>query len=180
MAGMPMARQPHSRSNSGKRIEIGAIMFRHILLPTDGTEISRDTARRAVAFAKDARAEITAVYVKPVASFDYEGDLLDPSAVDRIGHAAEKKAKEYLGFIKKLCRETGVECQTIASHGDHPYEEIINVARAKKCDLIFMASHGRRGLRSLLLGSETQKVLTHTSIPVLVYRPPHLDRHQPV
>ncbi len=154
-------------------------MFRHILLPTDGSEISRDTARSAVAFAKEAGAEITAVYVKPLGSLDHEGDLLDPSAVDRIGHAAEKKAKEYLGFIKKLCKDAGVECRTIAAEGDHPYELIIDAATSGRCDLIFMASHGRRGLKSLLLGSETQKVLTHTSVPVLVYRPTHLDRHRP-
>lgn len=154
-------------------------MFRHILLPTDGSEISRDTARHAVAFAKHMGAELTAIYVKPIASLDHEGDLIDPSAVDRIGHAAEKKAKEYLGFIKKLCKEMGVECRALAAEGDHPYEVIIDAATSGRCDLIFMASHGRRGLKSLLLGSETQKVLTHTSVPVLVYRPPHLDRHRP-
>lgn len=154
-------------------------MFRHILLATDGSEISRDTARRAVSFAKDTGAEITAIYVKPIASLDHEGDLIDPSALDRIGHAADKKAKEYLGFIKKLCKEEGVACHTVAAYGDHPYAVIIEAATSGGCDLIFMASHGRRGLKSLLLGSETQKVLTHTSIPVLVYRPPYLDKDRP-
>lgn len=154
-------------------------MFRHILLPTDGSEISRDTARHAVAFAKDIGAELTAIYVKPIAALDHEGDLIDPSAVDRIGQAAEKKAKEYLGFIKKLSKETGVECRTLTGDGDHPYEVIIDTAKRGKCDLIFMASHGRRGLKSLLLGSETQKVLTHSNIPVLVYRPPHVDKVRP-
>jgi nucleotide-binding universal stress UspA family protein len=154
-------------------------MFRHILLPTDGSEISRETSRQAVALAKSVGARITAIYVKHNLSTDHEGDLIDPSAVDRIGHAAEKKAKEYLGLVKKLCKEAGVECRTIAACGDHPYKEIIATATTDKCDLIFMASHGRRGLSSLLLGSETQKVLTHTSVPVLVYRPPHLDKYRP-
>jgi nucleotide-binding universal stress UspA family protein len=103
--------------------------------------------------------------------------LIDPSALDRISHAVEKKAKEFLGFVKKLCKESGVTCKTIAASGRHPYEEIVRVATEEGCDLVFMASHGRRGLQSLLLGSETQRVLSYSSIPVLVYRPPHADKH---
>jgi nucleotide-binding universal stress UspA family protein len=152
-------------------------MFRHILLPTDGSELSRETARRAVSFAEAAGAQITAIYVKQAMPMDFEGDLIDPSALDRISHAVEKKAKEFLGFVKKLCKESGVTCKTIAASGSHPYEEIVRVATEEGCDLVFMASHGRRGLQSLLLGSETQRVLSYSSIPVLVYRPPHPDKH---
>ena len=153
-------------------------MYRHILLPTDGSELSRDTARHAVSFAKAIGARITAIFVKPGFSTDYEGDLLDPTAVDRIAHAADKKAKEYLGFIKKLCKEGAVECDSVSVVGDQPYREIIRAAEEGHCDLILMASHGRHGFQSLLLGSETQKVLTYSSIPVLVYRPEKAAKHQ--
>jgi nucleotide-binding universal stress UspA family protein len=153
-------------------------MFRHILLPTDGSELSRDTTRHAVSFAKAVAAQVTALYVKQVTPTDYEGDLIDPSAIDRVINASDKKAKEYLDFIKKLCKEAGVECTTIAVSGDHPYEEIVRAATAGNCDLIFMASHRHRGFHSLLLGSQTQKVLTHANLPVLVYRPPLPGKHQ--
>lgn len=153
-------------------------MFRHILLPTDGSELSRDTARRAVSFAQAMGARITAIYVKGAISTDYEGDFIDPSALDRISHAVNKKAKEYLGFVKKLCKEAEVECRTVAASGAHPYEEIIRVATEDDCDLVFMASHGRRGLQSLLLGSETQKVLTYSSVPVLIFRPSNPGKHR--
>ena len=146
-------------------------MFQHILLPTDGSELSRDTARRAVSFAKSTNAQITAIYVKQPVATEFEGDFIDPSALDRISHALDKKAKEHLGFVKKLCKEAGVECKTVAATGDHPYEEIIRTALSEDCDLVFMASHGRRGIKSILLGSETQKVLTYSSLPVLVFRP---------
>ncbi len=108
-------------------------MFRHILLPTDGSELSRDTTRHAVSFAKAVAAQVTALYVKQVTPTDYEGDLIDPSAIDRVINASDKKAKEYLNFIKKLCKEAGVECTTIAVSGDHPYEEIVRAATAGNC-----------------------------------------------
>ncbi len=154
-------------------------MFRHILLPTDGSELSRDTVRRAVSFAKATDARITAIYVKQTLPTEFEGDFIDPTALDRISHALDKKAKEHLGFVKKLCKEAGVECKGVAIAGDHPYEEIIRTAAEEDCDLVFMASHGRRGLKSLLLGSETQKVLTYSSLPVLVFRPQKSEKGKP-
>ena len=150
-------------------------MFQHILLPTDGSQLSRDTAERAVAFAKAAGATITALYARPIGQSENYGDLVEPKALDRLVSGSEGKSKEYLGFIKRLCKDAGVECNAISVVHDSPWEAIINVAEDNSCDLIFMSKHGRGGLSSLLLGSETYRVLTHSSIPVLVYRPPELD-----
>jgi len=150
-------------------------MFQHLLLPTDGSQLSRDTAERAVAFAKSSNATITALYAKPAGHPENYGDLIEPAALEHLVTGSEGKAKEYLGFIKKLCKDAGVECNALAVVSDTPWEAIINAADDHNCDLIFMSKHGRGGLSSLLLGSETYRVLTHSSVPVLVYRPPELD-----
>ncbi len=150
-------------------------MFQHILLPTDGSQLSRDTAERAVVFAKAANAKITALYAKAVGHTENYGDLIEPNALERLTVGPEGKSKEYLGFIKKLCKDAGVDCTAIAVVSETPWEAIINAAEDHDCDLIFMSKHGRGGLSSLLLGSETYRVLTHSSIPVLVYRPPEVD-----
>jgi len=84
--------------------------------------------------------------------------------------ATEETGKTVLGNAKKAANEAGVACETVSIRHTQPYRAIIDVAREKACDLIFMSSHGRRGLSALVLGSETNKVLTHSSIPVLVFR----------
>ena len=150
-------------------------MFQHILLPTDGSQLSRDTAARAVDFAKASIARITALYAKSVGHTENYGDLIEPDALERLTTGPEGKSKEYLGFIKKLCKDAGVDCTAISVVSDTPWEAIINAADDHDCDLIFMSKHGRGGLTSLLLGSETYRVLTHSSVPVLVYRPPEID-----
>ena len=149
-------------------------MFKHILVPTDGSELSQDTVRRAVSFAKEAGAKITAFYAKPEFPVTYygEGVLIDTTSPEKFAELAESQAQEILGFVENLCKEVGVECSALSLTSDIPYEAIIDAATQSGCDLIFMTSHGRRGLTSLLLGSETHKVLTHSTIPVLVYRTP--------
>ena len=149
-------------------------MFKHILVPTDGSELSQDTVRRAVSFAKEAGAKITAFYAKPEFPVTYygEGVLIDTTSPEKFAELADSQAQEILGFAEKLCNEAGVACTKLTLTSDIPYEAIIDAARQSGCDLIFMASHGRRGFTSLLLGSETNKVLTHSTIPVLVYRTP--------
>lgn len=147
-------------------------MFKHILIPTDGSEFSRQTAQRAVSFAKEAGAKVTIFFAKPEYPITYygEGALIDPTTPEKFATLMDEQATGYLGDIKKLCNEAGVECNTATATSDVPYEAIIEAAEAAGCDLIFMASHGRRGFSALLLGSETNKVLTHSKIPVLVYR----------
>ncbi|HEY3432419.1 MAG TPA: universal stress protein [Rhodocyclaceae bacterium] len=147
-------------------------MFKQILVPTDGSQLSSDTVKRAISFAKESGASITFFYAKP----DYpialygEGALIDPTTPDQFAEMAEKQAKEILEQCKKLSAEAGVSATSISETSDVPWESIIKAANNAACDLIFMASHGRRGLSGFVLGSETQRVLTHSKIPVLVYR----------
>jgi nucleotide-binding universal stress UspA family protein len=149
-------------------------MFKHILVPTDGSDFSQDTARRAITFAKEAGAKITVFYAKqefPVTYFG-EGVLIDTVSPEAFSELAEEQAQKILGTVEKLCQDAGVPCTKRSATSDSPYKAIIDAAKQEDCDLIFMASHGRRGITSLLLGSETHKVLTHSTIPVLVYRSP--------
>jgi nucleotide-binding universal stress UspA family protein len=149
-----------------------ATMFKHILVPTDGSELSQEAARRAVAFAKETGARVTAFYARPEYPVAYygEGALIDPTTPEKFAELADHQAEQVLGFVADACAAAGVECDQLALTSDVPYEAIIEAAGKSGCDLIFMASHGRRGISSLLLGSETNKVLTHSKIPVLVYR----------
>lgn len=147
-------------------------MFKHILVPTDGSELSRQTAQRAVSFAKETGASVTVFFAKPEYPITYygEGALIDPTTPEKFAALMDEQANTYLNDIAKLCADAGVACKTMSATSDVPYEAIIAAAESAGCDLIFMASHGRRGISAMLLGSETNKVLTHSKIPVLVYR----------
>jgi nucleotide-binding universal stress UspA family protein len=125
-----------------------------------------------VAFARETGAKVTFFYAKPdyPVAFYGEGALIDPTTPEKFAEMADKQAKEILDAAQALAAAEGVPCATGSATSDVPYEAIINAASASGCDLIFMASHGRRGLSGFLLGSETQKVLTHSRVPVLVYR----------
>ena len=151
-------------------------MYQHILLPTDGSQRSRDTAVRAVTFAKEGNAKITALYVKALGRAGHYGDLIEPDILDRLSAGSERKSEEYLGFIKGLCKDAGVDCKTISVVSEKPWEAIIKAAEDRDCDLIFMSRQSRGELTSLLLGSETYRVLTHSSVPVLVYRAPEIEK----
>ncbi len=147
-------------------------MFKHILVPTDGSTLSTDTAKRAVHFARETGARITFFYAKPEypVAFYGEGALIDPTTPEKFAELADQQASEILSACERLAKEAGVSSASLAVTSDAPWEAIIEGATTAGCDLIFMASHGRRGLSGLLLGSETQKVLTHSKIPVLVFR----------
>jgi nucleotide-binding universal stress UspA family protein len=147
-------------------------MFKHILVPTDGSQLSSDTSRRAIAFAKETGAKVTFFFAKPdyPVAFYGEGALIDPTTPDKFAEMAEQQAKEILSAHEAEAKAAGVISAAASSVSDIPYEAIIAAAEQAGADLIFMASHGRRGISGLLLGSETQKVLTHSKIPVLVYR----------
>ncbi len=147
-------------------------MFKHLLLPTDGSALSRIAAERAVNFAKESGARISAFFAKPEYPVAYfgEGALIDPTTPESFADLTRQQAEKYLGEVAALCEAAGVEYQLVSETNDIPHEAIIAAARRLGCDLIFMASHGRKGLGGLLLGSETHKVLTHSNVPVLVYR----------
>ena len=149
-------------------------MFKHILLPTDGSKLSDKGVREAIKMAKALRAKITAVHV----GGSYHQRLQDEGFVLPVIPALKKDfedraaahAKEILDPVREAAGKAGVKCDTVVATGDLPYEMIIKQAKRSKCDMIMMASHGRSGIKSILLGSETVKVLAHSKIPVLVLR----------
>jgi nucleotide-binding universal stress UspA family protein len=145
-------------------------MYRHILVPTDGSALSEEAVTHAMAFARAIGAKVTAVAV----SEPFHVFALDPTAVTDSAAEYDKnravRAAKHLDVARDAAARAGVSCETLHVVAEHPYEVIIKTASDRGCDLIFMASHGRRGMSALVLGSETTKVLTHTRIPVLVYR----------
>jgi nucleotide-binding universal stress UspA family protein len=147
-------------------------MFHHILLPTDGSKVSTKAVKRGIDLAKKSRARVTAIHVVPEFKLMVDDGItmLSPALKKRFEEEGRKRAQQMLDDIARQARARGVRCATLCVAGDSPYQEIIAAARRKKCDLILMASHGRRGLSSLLLGSETAKVLLHTKVPVLIVR----------
>lgn len=147
-------------------------MFKHILLPHDGSAISSKAIRRGIDFARKIKARVTAIHIVPqfMVAADVSLVPLSPGLRKRLEDQARARAQKILGAIVSQAKRRGVRCSTMSVVSDFPYQQIIASARKKKCDLIMMASHGRRGLSSLLLGSETAKVLMHSKVPVLVVR----------
>jgi nucleotide-binding universal stress UspA family protein len=147
-------------------------MFKHILLPTDGSKLSDRAVQRGIALAKKSRARVTALHVVPEFKLmvDEGITMLSPALKKRFEDEGRARAQKMLDEIARQARVRGVRCAILCVASDLPYQQIIATARKKKCDLILMASHGRRGLSSLLLGSETAKVLLHSKVPVLVLR----------
>ena len=147
-------------------------MYRHILVPTDGSKLSAKAIRAASRLAKICGARITGVYViapdlPPVYA---EGAMYGGLSARSYKELKEKEAKKALALVDIEAQSSGLQASTVSLTADQPWKALIGTARSKKCDLIVMASHGRRGLSGLLLGSETSKVLTHSKIPVLVCR----------
>ena len=145
-------------------------MFKHILIPTDGSEISAAAIQSGVQFAKEMNAKVTGLTVTTpfhIMAVESISVLNDSQAYDT---SAKARATRNLDVIKEAATNAGVEFDLVHASGEHPYEEIVKTAEEKGCDVIFQASHGRRGIQALLMGSETTKVLTHSKIPVLVYR----------
>lgn len=149
-------------------------MFKHILLPMDGSDCSSAAAAKAIQLAHALGAKITALNVVPEykKAFESEGFIMPriPELQERFEEEVTARANQILGEPRKAAAATGVQLFTVVATGGAPYKVIIEQAEKSKCDVIVMASHGRRGLDALLLGSETQKVLTHSKIPVLVCR----------
>ncbi|WP_432263619.1 universal stress protein [Cupriavidus sp. TMH.W2] len=145
-------------------------MFKHLLLPIDGTALSESAFRKAIALAREMNARVTALRVIP----DYHHLTMETETLagarEQYAREARQSVERYLTAIAQDAAVAGVTCETAYEISDHPYEEIIKAATYRECDLIVMASHGRRGIQGILIGSETQKVLTHSKIPVLVYR----------
>ncbi|CAH1659932.1 universal stress protein [Chelatococcus asaccharovorans] len=145
-------------------------MFNHILIPTDGSPLSLIAVDEGLAFARDAGAKVTLLtVVEPFHIFSADPDQIAGTRQD-YERQANERAAAYLSKAELKARALGVPCEAVRRESEDPYQAIIDTATAKGCDLIAMASHGRRGVTAVVLGSQTLKVLTHSKIPVLVYR----------
>jgi len=145
-------------------------MFKHIMIPTDGSDLSRKAVLYGVQLAKESGARVTALTLSPPYNPATADGVLILGGQEEYEAEARRFAERSLEQVKMAAEAAGVPCETIREIHDQPYRAIIDAALANGCDLIVMASHGRRGVSALLLGSETIKVLTHSTIPVLVYR----------
>ena len=144
-------------------------MFKRILIPTDGSDITSKAVDTAIGMARALGAKIDTISVKE--PFPYSAiSEMQPTPPQEFFDAQERIAHTRVETVVTACKECGVDCEGFTVEALHPWEAIIDHARSHHCDLLVMASHGRRGVTALLLGSETQKVLTHSTIPVLVVR----------
>ena len=147
-------------------------MFKHILIPTDGSKLSADAAEAGVRLAKALGARVTALFAAPPATPVIYKAMLPVGYATPQEHKkmTDKAAATYLAAVEKAARAAGVPYEAVRLTSDFPADAILQTAKKRRCDLVFMASHGRRGLKGALLGSETQKVLAQGKLPVLVYR----------
>ena len=147
-------------------------MYNHILIPTDGSELSKLAVYEGVALAKALGARVTVITV----TTPFHVFTTNPRMVTDTPEEYKKQmaalAGQYLDVAKNIAAAAGVTCDLVHLEHEQPYQAIIDTAQNRGCDVIYMASHGRRGVSAILLGSETLKVLTHSAIPVIVCRRP--------
>ena len=144
-------------------------MYKHILIATDGSELASKAVTASLELAKRVNARATAVSVTEPWSATMTGEPPFMSSTINFDELAAKRALDILSTVRGAANEAGVACETLHVSG-FPAESIVETAQAKGCDLIVMASHGRRGLSKLLLGSQTTRVLALATMPVLVWR----------
>jgi nucleotide-binding universal stress UspA family protein len=145
-------------------------MFQNILVATDGSRLSEAAVDNAISLARDAGAKVTALTVtEPLHVLTADSKQLSDTKEVYERHVKAEAAR-FLASAERKAKALGVPCRVLQVESEHPYQAIIDAAKQSGCDLICMASHGRRGVSALVLGSVTNKVLTHSSMPVLVYR----------
>ncbi len=146
-------------------------MFKHILMPTDGSEHSERSIERGIELAKLCGAKVTGIHVVPDyrLTIAYEGTF-DPVTHEKVEEEARARAASFLEFVQKAAAAAGVACETVVATNDHPYDAIVNTANERGCDLIVMTSRSRKGLVKLVMGSQSDRVLHRASIPVLTFR----------
>jgi nucleotide-binding universal stress UspA family protein len=147
-------------------------MYKHILIPTDGSQTAHKAVEAGIAFAREANAKVTLFTAVPEYQPPSEAEIRGRQVISLWDHErlSRDKALAILEPTAQRVRAAGVDCDTAFAESDHPYAAIIEAAERRGCDLILMASHGRSGLAELWYGSETREVLTHSRIPTLVYR----------
>jgi nucleotide-binding universal stress UspA family protein len=144
-------------------------MFKRILVPTDGSDITAQAVQTSITLAKSLGAQLYTISVKE--PFPYSAiSEMQPTPPQEFFDAQERIAAKRVAAVVEACKAAGVTCTAHTVEALHPWEAIIDHAKRNECDLLVMASHGRRGVSALLLGSETQKVLTHSKVPVLIVR----------
>jgi nucleotide-binding universal stress UspA family protein len=149
-------------------------MFKHILVPVDDSPLSIKAAKYAAQLARSSRARLTALHVIPpfrvLAGID--GVVADPELYSPVEYrkSTEQYARKLLAKVEAIAKIARVKCDPVFVTDDQPWRAIIKAAKGRRCDLVVMASHGRRGIAAIVLGSETTKVLTHSKVPVLVCR----------
>jgi nucleotide-binding universal stress UspA family protein len=145
-------------------------VFKNILVPTDGSDLAVKAVEQGILFAKEIGAKITAVTVtEPFHVLSVKPSQLEYTP-NEYKKYAEAQANKVLGVVSSAAQSAGIDCDVLHVEHEQIYQAITDAAEARRCDLIVMASHGRRGVSAVVLGSETVKVLTHSKIPVLVYR----------
>ena len=145
-------------------------MYKNILIPTDGSELAGKAVQHGVTLAKSLGAKVTILTVTvPFHIFTVETKMVEDTPAEYKKRVQDDSAK-LLASAADTAKAAGVVCDTMHIEHEHVYQAIIDAAKAKSCDLIVMASHGRRGISGIVLGSVTVKVLTHSKMPVLVHR----------
>jgi Universal stress protein UspA and related nucleotide-binding proteins len=146
-------------------------MFKHILMPTDGSQHSERAIERGIQLAKLCGARVTGIHVVPdynvLLAYEASFDTVTQNAIEE---EARDRAATFLAFVQRTADAAGVPCETMVATNDHPYDAIVDAANERRCDLIIMTSRCRKGLASLLMGSESSRVLHRASIPVLTFR----------
>ena len=147
-------------------------MYKHILMPTDGSPLSRKAIKDGIALAKALRARVTGFYSPEQYEVLAYGEYFPPNLISRTewNERSKQTAEKYLSAIDKAAKAARVPYQSYSKESMSPWQAIVDAARRKKCDLIFMASHGRTGIPGILLGSQAAKVLSHSKIAVLVHK----------
>ena len=147
-------------------------MFKHILVPTDGSPVAAKAAKAAMHLAAALGAKVTAYHAIEIwePQLYAEGFGVDLKTFQAFERAAREAGERQVGAVARLAKAAGVPCASLVAKAATPYEGIVEAAKKRKCDVIFIASHGRSGLSRLVMGSVTQKVLAHAAVPVLVFR----------
>jgi nucleotide-binding universal stress UspA family protein len=145
-------------------------MYKHMLIPTDGSELSAKAEAAGLTLARSLDAKVTALTVTPPFQLIAAEPMMVIATEPEYEKAQAARAEKTLERVKTTAAAIGTPVETVRVVHPHPYEAIIATAKERGCDVVFMASHGRRGITGLILGSETTKVLTHCKLPVLVYR----------
>lgn len=146
-------------------------MFKHLLICTDGSSLGNKAAKAGIELARTLGAKVTAYHAieQPPLLYD-EGYMMDQKTIDGVEEGVRAAGQKRVDAIGKMAKVAGVPFASVVAKASTAYEGIIDAAKKRKCDVIFMASHGRRGLSRLIMGGVTQKVLAHSRIPVVVYR----------